>query len=88
MHKIFSNTFDNVGRTEIGRQSEEDLGLRTLGTGVIQAILRESGKTPSLIHVLKKLASQLDTTVLAIFRNLDGVSWGGQLHLYFNCLII
>jgi len=45
-----------------------------LGIGVIQAILRESGKTPSLIHLLNSSASHLATTVLASLRNLDGIS--------------
>jgi len=79
---------DNVRRTEIGLYSDGDCGIRILRIGVTQAILRKSVKTPSLIHLLKKSASHLETTVLASLRNLDGMLWNCQLCFTFNCLII
>jgi len=61
---------DYAGRTEMGL----GCGFRIVGIGVMEVILRESGKTPYLIHLLKGSGNHFEATVLASLRNLDGMS--------------
>jgi len=41
--KIFSNSFANTGKSEIGLSSSNDLGGEVLGIGMTYAILNDSG---------------------------------------------
>jgi len=66
-------------RTEIGLYSDEELGLLTLGIGVMWAIFQESGNSPIVMRLLNKLDNPSDTMQLAIFKNLDGISLGELL---------
>ena len=71
---IFSNTFEKTQRSEIGRKSPSDLGDETLAMGTTFAILNESGKVSSLMHLLNNFASTGDKIQLDIFTNLEGIS--------------
>ena len=57
---IFSNTLEKTQRREIGRKSPSDLGDETLATGTTYAILNESGKVFSFMHLLNNFASTGD----------------------------
>ena len=54
---IFSNTFEKTQRSEIGRKSPSDLVVETLAIETTYAILNDSGKVTSLMHLLNNFAS-------------------------------
>jgi len=51
----------------MGLYSDMELVLWTLGIGVMWAIFQESGNSPVVMHLLKKLDKHSDTMQLAIF---------------------
>jgi len=63
---------------EIGLWYHEDCEFRILGVVIMQAILRESEKIPSLINLLKSRANHSETTVFARLRNIDRRSYHQQ----------
>ena len=71
---IFSNTLEKTERRKIGQKSPSDLGDETLATGTTYAILNESGKVSSFMHLLNNFASTGDEIQLDIFTNLEGIS--------------
>ena len=62
----FSNTLENVDKTEIGLKLPMICLSPPLYIGVTLAILRLSGKTPELIGLLKILASGFAKEYLAL----------------------
>ena len=71
---IFSNTLEKTERREIGQKSPSDLRDETLATGTTYAILNESGKVSSFMHLLNNFVSTRDKIQLEIFTNLEGIS--------------
>ena len=65
---IFSSTFEKTQRSEIGRKSPSDLGVETLAIGTTYAILNDSRKVSSFMHLLNNFASIGDKIQLDIFR--------------------
>ena len=58
---IFSNTLEKTAeRRKIGQKSPSDLGDETLANGTTYAILNESGKVSSFMHLLNNFASTGD----------------------------
>ena len=51
------------------------------------AVFQESGNSPIIMHLLKKLDNRLDTMQLAICKNLDGVSLGELLDFVLRFLM-
>lgn len=51
----------------------EELGLCTVGIGVVWALFQVSGNLPRVMQLLKKLESHSDIVQLAIFKYLDGM---------------
>ena len=70
----FSNTFEKTQTSEIGRKSPSDLGDKTLAMGTTYAILNESEKVFSLMHLLNNFASTGNKIQIDIFTNLEGIS--------------
>jgi len=59
---------NNFGRTEIGLYSDEELGLWTLGIGVMWAIFQESGNSPIVMHLLNTLDNQQLNQALLVLK--------------------
>ena len=51
------------------------------------AIFQESGNSSVVMHLLKNLDNHSDTTQLAIFKNLDGMSLGELLDFILRFLM-
>ena len=85
---IFSNTFEKTQRSEIGRKSPNDLGDETLAIGTTYAVLNESEKVSSLMHLLNDFAIAGDKIQLDIFTNLEGISSISCAELILMLLII
>jgi len=54
---------------------------------VIWTIFQESWNSPVVMHLLKNLDNHSDTMQLAIFKILDGMSLGEQLHFILRFLM-